>query len=245
MEDIIYGRNSVMELLNSTSRTINKLLIIKGDSQGSIKKIISLAREKHIVISEVTKQKMDELAEGGNHQGVIALTTAYEYCEIDDILNVADEKKEKPLVLILDGIEDPHNLGAIIRTAECMGVHGIIIPKRRAAMVNSTVMKVAAGALEHMKISRVTNINDTIEELKEKGLWIIGTDASGRDSIQNIDLKSPVAIVIGSEGEGMSNLTRKRCDILTKIDMKGHITSLNASVSAGMVVYEACRQRNK
>ena len=154
MEDIIYGRNSVMELLTSTSRTINKLLIIKGDSQGSIKKIISLAHEKHIVISEVTKQKMDELAEGGNHQGVIALTTAYEYCEIDDILNVADEKKEKPLVLILDGIEDPHNLGAIIRTAECMGVHGIIIPKRRAAMVNSTVMKVAAGALEHMKISR-------------------------------------------------------------------------------------------
>ena len=244
MEDIIYGRNSVMELLTSTGRTINKLFIVKGDSQGSIKKIISLAREKHIVISEVSKQKMDEISEGGNHQGVIAFTTPYEYCKIDDILSVARDKNENPLVLILDGIEDPHNLGAIIRTAECMGVHGIIIPKRRAAMVNSTVMKVAAGALEYMRISRVTNINEAMEELKEKGLWIIGTDASGRDSIDKVDLKSPIAIVIGSEGEGMSQLTRKRCDILTRIDMKGHITSLNASVSAGMVVYEACRQRN-
>lgn len=244
MEDIIYGRNSVMELLTSAGRTINKLLIIKGESQGSIKKIISLAHENHIVISEATKQKMDEIAEGGNHQGVIAFTTPYEYCEIDDILNVASKRKENPLILILDGIEDPHNLGAIIRTAECMGVHGIIIPKRRAAMVNSTVMKVAAGALEHMLIARVTNINDTIEELKEKGLWIIGTDASGRESIEKVDLKSPIAIVIGSEGEGMSKLTRKRCDILTKINMSGHITSLNASVSAGMVIYEACRQRN-
>lgn len=233
-----------MELLTSTGRTINKLFIVKGDSQGSIKKIISLAREKHIVISEVSKQKMDEISEGGNHQGVIAFTTPYEYCKIDDILSVARDKNENPLVLILDGIEDPHNLGAIIRTAECMGVHGIIIPKRRAAMVNSTVMKVAAGALEYMRISRVTNINEAMEELKEKGLWIIGTDASGRDSIDKVDLKSPIAIVIGSEGEGMSQLTRKRCDILTRIDMKGHITSLNASVSAGMVVYEACRQRN-
>lgn len=243
MEDIIYGRNSVLEVLTSTNRTINKLLVVKGDTQGSIKKIISIAHEKHIVITEVTKQKMDELAEGGNHQGILAFTTPYEYFEIDDILNRAKERNEKPFVLILDGIEDPHNLGAIIRTAECMGVHGIIIPKRRAAMVNSTVMKVAAGALEYMMIARVTNINDTIEELKEKGLWIIGTDASGRDSIQNVDLTSSIAVVIGSEGEGMSNLTRKRCDILSKIDMKGHITSLNASVSAGMIIYEVTRQR--
>jgi len=241
-EGIIYGRNSVIELLNS-DKTINKLLILKGETHGSIKKIITIAREKKIIVSEVTRAKLDELTDGENHQGVVAYTSPYSYCEVDDILKVAEERDEKPFVVILDGIEDPHNLGAIIRTAECMGAHGIIIPKRRAVAVTGTVIKVSAGALEHIKVSRVNNINDTILYLQEKGLWIVGMDAKGDNSIQNIDLKGSTGIVIGSEGEGISNLTMKRCDLLAKIDMKGKITSLNASVSCGMVLYEVLRQR--
>lgn len=242
MEDIVFGRNSVIELLNS-DRTVNKLFIQKGENYGSIKKVIDLARGKKIVISEVHKSKLDEMTDGQNHQGVVALTSPYKYCEIDDILNVAKERKENPFIIILDGIEDPHNLGAVIRTAECMGVHGIIIPKRRAVSVTNTVAKVAAGALEYMKIARVNNINDAIEELKENGVWVVGTDASGKDNLAEIDMVGSIAIVIGSEGEGMASLTRKRCDFLAKIPMKGKITSLNASVTCGMVIYEVARQR--
>ncbi len=242
MEDIVFGRNSVIELLNS-DRTINKLFIQKGENYGSIKKVIDLARGKKIVISEVHKSKLDEMTEGQNHQGVVALTSPYKYCEIDDILNVAKERGENPFIIILDGIEDPHNLGAVIRTAECMGVHGIVIPKRRAVSVTNTVAKVAAGALEYMKIARVNNINDAIEELKENGVWVVGTDASGKDNLADIDMVGSIAIVIGSEGEGMASLTRKRCDFLAKIPMKGKITSLNASVTCGMVIYEVARQR--
>jgi 23S rRNA (guanosine2251-2'-O)-methyltransferase len=242
MDDLVFGRNSVIELLNS-DRTINKLFIQKGENYGSIRKVIDLARQKKIVISEVHKSKLDEMTSNQNHQGVAAQTSPYEYCEIDDILSVAREREECPFIIILDGIEDPHNLGAIIRTAECMGVHGIIIPKRRAVAVTDTVAKVAAGALEHMKIARVNNINDSIEELKEKGVWIVGTDAAGNDNLSGIDMKGSIAIVIGSEGEGMASLTRKRCDFLAKIPMKGKITSLNASVTCGMVIYEVARQR--
>ena len=242
MEDLVFGRNSVMELLDS-ERTINKLFIQKGETHGSIGKIIKLARQKGVVISEVQKSKLDEMTNNQNHQGVVATTTPYKYFEIDDILKVASDRGENPFIIIADGIEDPHNLGAMIRTAECMGVHGIIIPKRRAVGVTNTVAKVAAGALEHMKIARVNNINDTIEELKEKGVWIVGTDASGADYLTDIDMKGSIAIVIGSEGEGMANLTRKRCDFLAKIPMKGKITSLNASVTCGMVIYEVARQR--
>lgn len=242
MEDIIFGRNSVLEVLNS-DRTINKLFIQKGENNGSIREIIKIAREKRIVISETHKAKLDELSGNANHQGVVITTSPYEYAEIDDILNVAREKGEKAAVFILDGIEDPHNLGAIIRTAECMGVHGIIIPKRRSIQVTSTVAKVAAGALEHVKVARVTNINDAIEELKEKGLWIVGTDAGAKDDIDKIDFKGDIAVVIGSEGRGISSLTAKRCDFMTKIPMVGKINSLNASVSAGMIMYEIARQR--
>jgi len=241
-EGIIYGRNSVIELLNS-DKTINKLLVLKGETHGSIKKIITIAREKKIIVSEVSKSKLDELTDNENHQGVVAYTIPYSYCDVDDILRVAEERNEKPFVVILDGIEDPHNLGAIIRSAECMGAHGVIIPKRRAAAVTGTVIKVSAGALEHIKVARVNNINDTILYLQEKGLWIVGMDAKGESSIQTVDLKGSTGIVIGSEGEGISNLTMKRCDILAKIDMKGKITSLNASVSCGMVLYEVLRQR--
>ncbi len=242
IEDIVFGRNSVIELLNS-DRTINKLYVQKGEGYGSIKKIIDLARNKKIVISEVHKSKLDEMTDGQNHQGVVALTSPYKYSEIADILNVAKERNENPFIIILDGIEDPHNLGAVIRTAECMGVHGIIIPKRRAVSVTNTVAKVAAGALEYMKIARVNNINDAIEELKENGVWVVGTDASGNDNLADIDMVGAIAVVIGSEGEGMANLTRKRCDFLAKIPMKGKITSLNASVTCGMVIYEVARQR--
>lgn len=242
MENLVFGRNSVIELINS-DRTINKLFIQKGEARGSIGKVIDLAKRKKIVISEVQKAKLDEMTDNQNHQGVVAVTSPYKYCEIDDILNVAKDKGEEPFIIIADGIEDPHNLGAMIRTAECMGVHGIIIPKRRAVAVTNTVAKVAAGALEYMKIARVNNINDSIEELKENGVWIVGTDAAGKDFLTDVDMKGSIAVVIGSEGEGMSNLTKKRCDFLAKIPMKGNITSLNASVTCGMVIYEVARQR--
>jgi len=242
MEDLVYGRNSVIELLES-ERTVNKVFILKGEKHGSIRKIIDMAKRKGLVVSEVNKAKLDELTDNKNHQGVAAFTTPYNYVDVDDILARAKEQNEKPLIVIAERIEDPHNLGAMIRSAECMGVHGIIIPKRRAVGITETVAKVSAGAIEHMLVSRVNNINDTIEYLKDKGVWIIGTDASGRDNIDNVDLKDSVAIVIGSEGEGMSRLTRERCDILARIPMKGKVTSLNASVSCGMILYEALRQR--
>ena len=187
---------------------------------------------------------MKQMAQTENYQGVIAVVPPYEYVEVEDILQDAKNKNEDPFVVILDGIEDVHNLGAIIRTAETAGVHGIIIPKRRAASVNATVNKVSAGAVEYMKIARVNNLNETINELKEAGLWICGTDMDTETYYYNQDLKGPLAIVIGSEGFGMSRLVKENCDFIVKIPMKGKITSLNASVSAGIVIYEAVKQRN-
>ena len=196
------------------------------------------------------KNKLDQMAQSDNHQGVIAIVPPYDYCDVDDILDYAKSKNENPFILILDGIEDPHNMGSIIRTAECCGVHGIIIPKRRSCSVNSTVNKTSAGAVEYMKIARVTNLNDTIKYLKENDVWIYGTDMNGRDmngSKYYTDEKynSGVGIVIGSEGYGMSDLVKKNCDFLIKIPMKGKINSLNASVSAGIVMYEVMNQRLK
>ena len=211
---------------------------------GSINKIITLAKQQKIVIVEAEKSKLDFMSETKNHQGVIAIVPPFNYCEVDDILDEAKKRNEEPFILILDGIEDPHNLGAIIRTAETAGVHGVIIPKRRAAGVNSTVSKVAAGAVEHMNIARVGNINETIRYLKENDVWVCGTDIDTNKYHYNQDLTGPIAIVIGSEGFGMSKLVKQNCDFLVKIPMKGKITSLNASVSAGIVVYEAVRQRN-
>lgn len=241
-EDIIEGRNSVLELLSS-DRDINKILIQKGEKHGSINKIIAVAKEKRIVIVETEKSKLDMMSETKNHQGVIAIVPPFDYCEVEDILNLAKEKQEDPFIVMLDGIEDPHNLGSIIRTAETAGVHGIIIPKRRAASVNATVSKTSAGAVEHMNISRVNNLNETIKYLKEQGLWIIGTDMQTNTEYYNQDLKGPICIIIGSEGFGMSKLVKENCDLLIKIPMKGKITSLNASVSAGIVIYEAVKQR--
>ena len=242
MSDQIEGRNSVLELLES-ERDINKILIAKGERHGSINKIITIAKQRKIVIAEVERQKLNAISETNNHQGVIAIVPPFNYVEVEDILNEAKQKNEDPFVLILDGIEDPHNLGSIIRTAETAGIHGVIIPKRRAASVNATVSKSSAGAVEHVKIARVNNINETIKYLKEEGLWICGTDGDAKDYYYNQNLKGPMAIVIGSEGFGMSRLVKENCDFLVKIPMKGKITSLNASVSAGIVIYEAVKQR--
>jgi 23S rRNA (guanosine2251-2'-O)-methyltransferase len=242
-DDIVEGRNSVMELLNS-NRDINKIYVQNGEKHGSINKIIAVAKENKVVVTEVEKSKLDFMSKTKNHQGVIAVVPPFNYCEVEDILEYAKEKQEDAFILILDGIEDPHNLGSIIRTAETAGVHGIIIPKRRTVTVNSTVSKVSAGAVEHMKIARVNNINETIRKLKEAGLWIIGTDGDARTIYYNQDLKGDIAIIIGSEGYGMSRLVKENTDMLVKIPMKGKITSLNASVSAGIIIYEAVKQRN-
>ena len=241
-DDQVEGRNSVLELLES-GKDINKIFVAKGERHGSINKIIAIAKEKGIIIVEKDKRQMDEMAQNENYQGVIAIVPPFEYCEIEDILDVAREKNEDPFVLILDGIEDPHNLGSIIRTAETAGVHGIIIPKRRAVGVNSTVNKVSAGAVEHMKIARVTNISDSIDKLKDAGLWICGTDINTEKYHYNQDLTGPLGIVIGNEGSGISDKVKKNCDFLVKIPMKGKVTSLNASVSAGIVIYESVKQR--
>ena len=243
LSDQIEGRNSVLELLES-ERDINKILIAKGEKHGSINKIIKIAKQRKIVIAEVERQKLNAISETNNHQGVIAIVPPFNYVEVEDILNEAKAKKEDPFVLILDGIEDPHNLGSIIRTAETAGAHGVIIPKRRAASVNATVSKSSAGAVEHVKIARVNNINETIKYLKEEGMWICGTDGDAKDYYYNQNLKGPMAIVIGSEGFGMCRLVKENCDFLVKIPMRGKITSLNASVSAGIVIYEALKQRN-
>lgn len=241
-DDQVEGRNSVLELLES-EKDINKIFVTRGERQGSINKIIGRAKAKGIVLVEVEKSKLDEMSQTENHQGVIAIVPPFEYCEVEDILDEAKNKNEQPFILILDGIEDPHNLGAIIRTAETAGVHGVIIPKRRAASVNSTVNKVSAGAVEHMKIARVNNINDTIKLLKDNGLWIIGTDGKAKNFYYEQDLTGPIALIIGSEGYGMNRLVAENCDILVKIPMEGKITSLNASVSAGIVTYEIVKQR--
>lgn len=243
-DDQVEGRNSVIELLES-GRDINKIYISNGEKHGSINKVIELAKKRKVVISQVDRNKINQMSQTDNNQGVIAIVPPFDYCDVEDILQDAKNKNEDPFVVILDGIEDPHNLGSIIRTAETAGVHGIIIPKRRAAQVNSTVNKVSAGAVEHMKIARVNNINETIKYLKDEGLWVCGTDMNTNTYYYDQDFKMPIAIVIGSEGFGMSRLVKENCDFLVKIPMKGKITSLNAAVSAGIVMYEVVEQRIK
>ena len=240
-EDVVAGRNAVLELLKS-NKDINKLYIERGEKHGSINEIIAKANEQKVVIVEVSRQKLDSMAEF--HQGVVAVVPPFNYCDVEDILDYAREKGEDPFIIILDGIEDVHNLGAIIRTAETAGCHGVIIPKRRTVTVNSTVSKVSAGATSYVKVARVNNLNETIKKLKDNGLWIIGTDGEADKYYYDQDFKGPIAIVIGSEGFGMGRLTKENVDLLVKIPMNGKITSLNASVSAGIVIYEAVKQRN-
>lgn len=240
--DQIEGRNAVLELLGS-GRDINKIFITRGERHGSISKIIAKAKENKVILVEKDKRQMEEMAQTPNYQGVIAMVPPFVYCEIEDILEEAKQKGEDPFILLLDGIEDPHNLGSIIRTAETAGVHGIIIPERRAAGVTATVAKVAAGAIEYMKIARVTNLTDTMNRLKDQGIWICGTDLQTNINYDKQNYQGPLGIVIGNEGKGISEKVRKNCDFLVKIPMKGRVNSLNAAVATGIIVYEAAKQR--
>lgn len=241
-EDLIIGRNAVIEALKS-DRTIECVYVSKGDLEGSIKVALVLAKDKGVVIKEADRRKLDTMCDGLNHQGIVARVTPFKYCEVNDILEDAKRKEQQPFIVILDEIEDPHNLGSIIRTAELCGVHGIIIPKRRNVGVTSTVYKCSAGAIEHMKIAKVTNINATIDMLKEQGIWIYGADIDGKDYSYNTDFSGPCALIIGSEGKGISSLTLKKCDLLVKIPMIGKINSLNASVAGGIMMYEVLKGR--
>ncbi|AQM60106.2 23S rRNA (guanosine(2251)-2'-O)-methyltransferase RlmB [Clostridium baratii] len=243
-EDLIIGRNAVMEALKS-DKTIEALYVTKGQREGSINAILSLAKENRVVIKEVDKKKLDSMSNGEVHQGAIAVITPYKYFEVKDILDAAKEKGESPFVVILDELEDPHNLGSIIRTAETCGVHGIIIPKRRNVGVTPTVYKSSVGAVEHVKIAKVTNINATIDELKEEGIWVYGADIEGKEYSYEVDFSGPCALIIGSEGRGISKLTLKKCDKLVKIPMIGRINSLNASVAGGIMMYEVLKGRLK
>ena len=238
----VEGRNAVIELLKS-GKPVNKVFIQKGERQGSINEVIKLAKKNNNLISEVEKSKLDTLSDTGHHQGVIAFVSAVEYKNIDDIFALASERNEDPFIMIADEIEDPHNLGALIRTAECAGCHGVIIPKRRAVGVTEVVAKTSVGATQYVPIVRVNNINETIKELQDRGVWIVGTDGSAETLYTEQDMTGSIAIIIGSEGKGMGTLTMKNCDFLVKIPMMGKITSLNASVSGGIVVFEALRQR--
>lgn len=243
MDDKIMGRNPVLEAVRS-GRSIDKILIKKGKYEGSIVPIIKKAKEAGIVIQETDKAKLDALAEGGSHQGVIAYVSAYEYSTVKEILSEAKSKGEAPFVIICDKITDPHNLGAIIRTASCAGAHGVIIPKRNSVGLNSTVAKASAGAVEYMRVAKVTNIASAVDELKKEGLWITAADMDGEE-MYNIDLRGAVGLVIGSEGEGVSRLVKEKCDFIAAIPMEGCINSLNASVAAGVLMYEALRQRRQ
>lgn len=236
------GRNAVLEGLNN-NRTIDKIFIKQGEVEGSIKVIIAKAREKGIVIQEVSKLKLDEISQSYSHQGIIAMCPAHEYVQVSDIINRAKKKGEDPFIIILDSIKDPHNLGAIIRTAECCGAHGIIIPKRRAVGLTGIVSKTSAGAIEHVPVARVTNIAQVIDELKKEGIWIASGETHGRPYFKG-NLKGAIALVIGGEDEGVGKLISKKCDLSLKIPMYGEIPSLNASVAAGLLMYEVVRQRN-
>lgn len=240
--DFIEGKNPVLELLRS-GRPVNKVLIAKGHADRAISEIIRLAKEGGAPVEFVEKHILDKKSQGGKHQGVIAFASQKEYFEVEDLLEEAAKQNEKPLIVILDGIEDPQNLGAILRSAECAGAHGVIIAKRRAAQVTSSVSSASAGAVEYVKVARVTNISETIEKMKKAGVWVVGIEAGQEKNYTDVDLDLPTAIVIGSEGKGLSHLVKERCEILASIPMKGKISSLNASVATAVVLFEAVRQR--
>jgi len=239
--NVIFGRNPVLEILRS-GREIDRLYVAHGTKSGSISEIIAKCSQRGILIKEISTQKLDYYCNNGNHQGVAVMVAAKEYCSVEDILAFAKEKQENPFIIICDEIEDPHNLGAIIRTAECCGVHGIIIPKRRSASLNATVAKTSVGALEYMNVAKVTNIANTIDMLKENGVWVFGADMEGKDYTK-IDYSIPLALVIGNEGKGIGTLTAKKCDEIISLPMKGKINSLNASVAAGILMYQVIKNR--
>ena len=241
-ENQLEGRNAVLEVLKS-GRDIEKIIVQKGNVEGTIRRIAGMAKERGIVVQEAARQKLDEMSQTKNHQGVIAVVSEHEYAEVDDILRSAAEKGEKPFIIILDNITDPHNLGAVIRTAECAGAHGVIIPKRRSVGLTAVVGKTSAGALEYMPVARVTNIARTIEELKKQGVWVACADMDGED-YYDASLDGAIALVIGSEGEGVGRLVKEKCDFTVSIPMYGKISSLNASVAGALLMYEVVRQRN-
>ena len=237
----IEGRNAVLEAYRA-GKTIDKLYVLKGCQDGPVNSILREARKHDTIVSFVAKERLDQMSETGKHQGVVAHAAAYEYAEVEDILKRAEEKGEPPFLILLDNIEDPHNLGAIIRTANLAGAHGIIIPRRRAAGLTATVAKASAGALNYTPVAKVTNLGTTIESLKERGLWFVCADMDGT-VMYDLDLKGPIGLVVGNEGEGVSRLVREKCDYIAAIPMKGDIDSLNASVAAGVLAYEIGRQR--
>ncbi|MCX7842819.1 MAG: 23S rRNA (guanosine(2251)-2'-O)-methyltransferase RlmB [Clostridia bacterium] len=241
--DKLEGRNPVYEALKA-GRPINKILVSRGEREGSIKQIVAFAREKGIVVQEVDRSILDNMSSTHSHQGVIAYAAVKGYAELDDILKIAADKGEPPFIVILDEINDAHNFGSILRTADAAGAHGVVIPKRRAVGLTPAVAKAAAGAVEYVPVARVTNISQTIDYLKKNNIWVIGTDLAGEKSFFRSDLKGPVALVIGSEGEGIGKLVRDKCDFVVSIPMKGQVTSLNASVAAAVVMYEIVRQRS-
>ncbi len=242
IEGQLEGRNALTEALRS-GRTIDKVFIAAGETDRALQRLAAEAKEAGAVVVPVDRRKLDAMSTTRAHQGVITLAAAHEYATIDEILAQAEQRGEAPLVVICDELTDPHNLGAIMRSAECAGAHGVIIPKRRSVGLTATVAKASAGAVEYMKVARVTNINNAIAELKEKGLWIFGTAAEGSIPMYKADLRIPAAIVIGNEGDGMSPMVRKNCDVMVNIPMKGRISSLNASAAAAILLYEAVRQR--
>lgn len=238
---VIEGRNAVLEAFRS-GRTIDKLFVLDGCQDGPVRTIVREGKKQGALLSFVSRERLNQLSQTGKHQGVIAYAAAYDYSEIDDMLKLAEERGEDPFLILLDGIEDPHNLGAIIRTANIAGAHGVIIPKRRAAGLTATVAKTSAGALNYTPVAKVTNLVKTIEELKERGLWFVCADMDG-EIMYNLNLTGPIGLVIGNEGEGVSRLVREKCDFIAGIPMKGEITSLNASVAGGVLAYEIVRQR--
>lgn len=240
-EFVIEGRNAVIEAFRA-GKTVDKLFVLEHCKEGSMNTVLREAKKRDTVIQYVKKERLEQMSETGKHQGVIAYIAAYEYATVDDILKRAEEKGEPPFVVILDDIEDPHNLGAIIRTANLAGAHGVIIPKHRAAGLTATAVKASAGAINYTPVAKVTNISKTIEELKEKGLWFVCADMGGT-TMYNLDLKGAIGLVIGNEGKGVSRLVKEKCDFVASIPMFGDIDSLNASVAAGVLAYEIVRQR--
>lgn len=239
--DIIAGRNPVMEAIRS-GRSIESILVAKGERSGSVVAIIAKAKQKNIPVKDVDSKKLDFLAKGVNHQGVVAQCAVKEYSTLEDIFALAEEREESPFIIVLDKIEDPHNLGAIIRTAECAGAHGVIIPERRSAGLSYTVEKTSAGALEYMPVVRVKNISAVLQKLKDKGIWVYGADMDG-EHYKKVNFDGAVALVIGNEGKGISPLVAKDCDVIVSLPMKGKINSLNASVAAGILMYEIADKR--
>ena len=243
-EDVLVGRNAVLEALRS-GRGINKLLVAKGDREGSVAEILALAKERGIPVQMVERSKISSMVGDMRHQGVLAHVAPVAYAELEDILKLAAERGEQPLLLLLDELEDPHNLGALMRTADAMGVHGILMPKRRSVPLNATVAKTSAGAVEYVPVARIGNIAQTLKALKEKGFWVAGADMEGKETCYEANLTGPLVLVVGSEGKGMSRLTKESCDFLVRIPMAGKINSLNASVAGSILMYEAMKQRLK